>query len=196
MMGETMETKQSGNRIRPPRGFNHRNVIVRVAAMILAGWSLAGSSVVAGADDFPTNGVDGDVHLDLGSVETQPLLGRGWSTAERSGSDSYRWMNAVEADVTIEANGDGPADLWIRARPQYLPYTRQRVAVYVNGRFVSEWTCPRDVHFAAHRFPIPAGFLEAGINRLTLRAAYRKSVGPDTRRLSLCVDRILLRPHR
>lgn len=194
MMGETMEAKQSGNRMRPLRGTDSRSTVLQVAVMIIVGWSGVGSP--AFADAFPANVVAGDVHLDLGLEETQPMLGRGWSVVERDGSDSYQWMNALEADVTLDVKDAGPADFWIRARPQYLPYTRQRVALYVNGRFVSEWTFPLDIRFAVHRFPVPEGFLRAGVNQLTFRAAYRKSVGADTRRLSLCVDQVLLRPLR
>jgi hypothetical protein len=164
--------------------------------MIVAGLSLAGSPVSAGVDEFPTNVVEGDVYLDLGSEAAQPSLGRGWSVAERSGRNSYRWMNGLEADLTVTVKDGGPADLWIRARPLYLTYTRQRVAVYVNGGFVSEWTCPRDIDFAVHCVHIPAGSLKAGANQVTLRAAYRKAVGSDKRRLSLCVDRFLLRRRR
>ena len=142
---------------------------------------------------FPTNALPGDVLVDVGSMEAKQQLGYGWSLAETNEGRTYRWMKSVEALLSVEVDTPAAAELWLEASPLYLPYTRQVVAVYVNRKFAGEWICADQSGFAAYRMDIPAQLLKAGQNELILRAAYRRSVGPDSRELSLCVDKLLLR---
>lgn len=130
--------------------------------------------------------------LDIGSMRPKPQLGFGWGPSEMSDGVQYRWIKRLEADVNLELESPRDGLLTVRARPQYVPYTRQTVSVLVNGKFAGEWGCKDHAGFEDYSLEIPARFWREGTNRLTFRMAYRKRVGPDRRELSLCVDSIAL----
>jgi hypothetical protein len=93
------------------------------------------------------------------------------------------WVDLPEvADRTI----------WVEAASQYLPYTRQVLAVYVNRRFAGEWVLDHEPGFDVYRLPVDAVRWRTGRNEILLRAAFRVRVGADPRELSVCVDRILV----
>jgi hypothetical protein len=105
----------------------------------------------------------------------------------------YAWIHHVEADLHVErAATPGDARFWMSAKPLWLTYRRQLVALYVNDRFVTEWTCADDPAFDSFETGIPADFWRQGKNTLTLRMAYRQR-GGDRRELSLGVEKILVR---
>lgn len=133
-----------------------------------------------------------ELRLDIGTMAPKPHLGFGWGLSERSGGHQFRWIKNLEADIRIEVVSPRDAELVLRARPQYLPYTRQTVSVLLNGKYVGEWVCPDHPGYATYRMSLPAPCWKPGKNILTFRMAYRKQVGPDRRELSLCVDTVTL----
>ena len=150
-----------------------------------------GPATVPGA--FAGEARAGDILYDIGSMAPRPRLGFGWAGAERAGGRTYRWTRHLEADIGFAVKSLRRAELWIEAKPLYLAYRRQVVAVYVNARYVGEWVCRDAPVFGAYRMDLPEGVLRVGENTLTLRTAYRKRIGNDSRELALCVDRILFR---
>ena len=134
-----------------------------------------------------------EILLDIGTSAPRPQLGFGWGRAERSRGVNFRWIRHLEADVSIDIRYPGDAELTVRAAPQYLPYTRQVVSVYVNRAYVGEWICADAPGFATHRMTVPARFWRPGPNLLTLRLAYCKRAGTDEREMALCVDTIAVR---
>ncbi len=124
-----------------------------------------------------------------GLLHHRDALGFGWSRREMSPTGvRFAWIQHLEADVHLDLP-DPPADATfeLRAKPLYLQYRRQVVALYVNHRFVTEWVCADDAAFENFTTRIPARYLKAGPNTITLRMAYRKS-GGDRRKLSLGVE--------
>ena len=160
--------------------------VKRVCVGVLS-WYLIGLSNVP-AEEEPS-----EIVLDIGSMIPRPLLGFGWSVSEIEKGRFYRWIDHLEADVTIELDRVGDSTLWVRAGAQYVPYTRQTVSVYFNGVYVGEWVCVGHPGFVTYQLTVPARVLKKGKNRMTLRMAYRKQVGPDRRELALCVDMIRLK---
>lgn len=134
-------------------------------------------------------GGEDTVLLDVGSMTAKHHLGYGWSLAERTDDRTFRWMKSLEAQVWVDLASPG-ADRTIRveAAPQFLPYTRQVLAVYVNRRFAGEWKMAHRPGFAPYRLAVPSRFWRAGQNEILLRAAYRVSVGSDSRELSVGID--------
>jgi hypothetical protein len=121
-------------------------------------------------------------------------LGFGWSGREQRRRPQYRWITRLEADVWFDLQQAVDHELWVNAAPMYLDWQRQVVGVYVNGRFVAEWTCPDDPGFHDYRCDLPAAHLRTGRNRVTLRLAYRHRIPGDARSFALAVRRILIGP--
>ena len=167
-----------------------------IGAVWLVGW-LVGPWVGTPQEvPLPTGKVPGDIVLDLGSMQVRDRLGHGWSLAETARGRNYRWIKSMEAEITFDLEESTDLAMWIDAVPRYLAYAQQSVAVYVNGRFVTDWVCDHDIHFQTYRLTIPRRLLSPGRNQLILRMGYTAQIGRDPRSLSLCVDRIVLRPLR
>ena len=139
---------------------------------------------------LPYPGRTQGLQLDIGSMRPKSQLGFGWGKSEMVDGVQYRWIKNLEADVTLELPTPADAVLTVRARPQYVPYTRQTVSILINGRYAGEWICPDHAEFETYELLIPRRFWVQGKNRLTFRMAYCKRVEPSSRELSLCVDSI------
>lgn len=130
------------------------------------------------------------VVVEPGNPGHAAMLGFGWGRAERSGGTTFNWIRRLEADVRVERPDPAQATVTVRAVPFFVPRRQQSIGLYVNNRFVKEWSCP---HREAWRFEdyaatVPAEFWRSGTNRITLRMAY---AGPHRdRKLSLAVSRI------
>ena len=166
-------------------GFSPK-LVKRVCVGVLGWWLIGLSSVLAEEETT-------EILLDIGSMVPKPLLGFGWSNSEMKNGRPYRWIEHLEADITIELDRIGDSILRIRAAAQYVPYTRQTVSVYFNGHYVGEWICAGHPGFETYHLQVPTRVLKTGKNRMTLRMAYRKQIGLDRRELSLCVDTIWLK---
>jgi hypothetical protein len=142
----------------------------------------------AAKEDVVPGGQKGKVTVDLGAGGDEAHLGYGWSTPERRDGRTFRWMGRLEADLRFDLERAGAAEIRFRARPLYLGYRRQVLALYVNRRFVRDWVFPDAPEFVAFHTRVPDGDLKAGRNLLTFRAAYRKREGPDTREIAVAVD--------
>ena len=127
-------------------------------------------------------------------MQSKIVLGTGWGPAERLGSRTYRWIKDLEADLTVTL-GDvaGPYEVWLDAAAHYLPYTRQRIALYCNGVFVGEQVCADHNEFEPTLFTVPAGVFREGANEVRFRMGYRAQIGLDPRELSIRVAVILVR---
>lgn len=137
----------------------------------------------------PTN-----IVLKVGTRRGGRALGSGWSRGERRDGRTFRWITHMEADARFTLKTPADVDVALRAAPMYLTWRRQSIGLYMNGRFVTEWVCPDDPDFHDYQFTVPASFLRAGRNRLTLRMAYRRGVPGDDRQLALAVETIVLTP--
>lgn len=129
-----------------------------------------------------------------GLLTHRDTLGFGWSRREMSpNSVRFAWIQHLEADVHLDLpRPPANATFELRAKPLYLQYRRQVVALYVNHRFVTEWVCADSPDFDDLETRIPAHYFKTGPNTVTLRMAYRKS-GGDRRKLSLGVEFMRLR---
>lgn len=142
---------------------------------------------------FPSAEQPGDLLIQPGRTASRAALGFGWGRPEITQGRRFAWIQRKEADVYVDLPG-APADMevWLSAKPLWLAYRRQVIALYVNGRYFTEWVCPESPDFATYRAVLPARLLQPERNTLTLRMAYRKS-GGDRRKLALGVEAILLR---
>ncbi len=131
--------------------------------------------------------------IEVAAPDAVPFLGYGWGGPERKGESGFRWIEHMEADVLFDLPAAGDLDVVVKAAPMYLSWRRQVVGLYVNGRFVTEWTCPDNPNVSEHGVVIPAGMVQVGTNRLTLRVGYRRKVPPDRREVSLAVESIRIR---
>jgi hypothetical protein len=159
--------------------------LLQVVASVVLG-------VAAAAESFPESPGEGAVLLDLGTMEAKANLGYGWSLAEANGGRRYRWIKSLEAQMWVDLPEAADRTIWVEVASQYLPYTRQVLAVYINRRFAGEWVMDHEPGFDVYRLPVDAERWRTGRNEILLRAAFRVRVGTDPRELSICVDRILV----
>lgn len=166
---------------------------LRAAGLVLLlGWMLT-ADVLATDPAYPTNREPSDIEFLLGTPQSFPHLGFGWTRkTEYHAGRPYAWIRHLEADLHFESDDTDDAELWLRAAPLYLEYRRQIVALYINGRLVKEWVCGDDPEYRDYYTTVPGGAFRKGENTLTLRMGHRKR-GGDSRELSLAVDQILLR---
>ncbi len=131
--------------------------------------------------------------LNIGAGADEEALGFGWGSGEPVGGRRARWINRLEGDVRVHL--EEPRDLVFRltASIPHLDWRRQRIGLFINGRFVKDWQAADDHHFHDYTARIPATYFNEGDNRITLRMAYRTRIGRDPRDLALAVDTIELR---
>ena len=147
-----------------------------------------------------TVGLAGAAHASTNTLVIEPAaasgeshLGFGWSSqSENADGRDFRWINHLEADTWFDLAAAADTAIVFTAAPLYINWRRQVIGVYVNGRFVTEWICPDQPDFQDYRVAVPAALLKPGRNCLTLRAAYRRRIPPDSRELALGVSRILI----
>ena len=132
--------------------------------------------------------------LNVGDVSDDEVLGFGWSRAEHVGGHRFRWITHLEGDVWAELSAPTDLTFTFTAMIPHLDWRRQRIGLFVNNRFVTDWQAPDDHHFHTYETDIPSAFMKEGRNRITLRMAYKTRIGQDSRRLSLAVDMMELRP--
>lgn len=127
--------------------------------------------------------------IDVGAPNEAAAFGFGWWRAEQNAERTFRWIRFhLEADTWFSlAREAGALEVEIHAAPFFHPRRQQRLAVYLNDRFVAEWTMPHSNAwiFVPYRAKVPPGFLQPGRNRLTLRAGYIGERG-----YAVAVDRI------
>jgi len=144
----------------------------------------------------PLSRVDA-VTIHPGRTEPGGELGYGWSGAreQREGVE-FMWIEGLEADLYLELPESRSYLVDIHARAFYYGNCRQTFALFVNGRYVDEWSCAHDQSWTFHRYraAVPADFIQPGRNRLTLRTAYESLAPPQG--LSLAVERIVFTPDR
>lgn len=163
-----------------------------VGLILLLGCMLTGDALAVDPA-FPTNTEPSDIEFLLGTPQSFPHLGFGWTRkTEYHAGRPYAWIRHMEADLHFETDDTADAELWLRAAPLYLVYRRQIVALYINGHLVKEWVCSDDPEYHDYYTTMPGKVFREGANTLTLRMGHRKR-GGDSRELSLAVDRILLR---
>ncbi|NCC53117.1 MAG: hypothetical protein EOM20_18150 [Spartobacteria bacterium] len=127
-----------------------------------------------------------------GISEYEQWLGFGWSRHERHPEGMVRWISHMEADISFVPEKSADLRMELKAAPLYVSWRRQRVGFYINGRYLTDWLCPAGPELTDFVTTIPADMLTAGTNTLTLRMAYRLSIPPDERKLSLLVHTLRL----
>ena len=135
------------------------------------------------------------VHLEIASPQDRGRLEGAWSRGEKKGAHGYRWLKGMEGGIRFDWDGerpDGTVTCWMVAAPLYIDWKQQRIALYINGRFAAEWTCPLDYRFRLYRAEVPGSLIRTGANILTLRAGYCRQLPGDARRLSFALDRVLI----
>lgn len=138
-------------------------------------------------------GSDHRIEILLGESSSDHLVGAGWGLAEQHTPPPFRWLLHLEGDIEVEL--DVAQDLaleWVGAAA-HLSWRRQRIALYVNNRYVAEWGMPDDAEFHAFQAEIPARYWLEGTNRLTWRAAYRTRLGRSQREFAFAIHSIVLR---
>lgn len=129
--------------------------------------------------------------IDVGAAAENAHFGFGWWRPEQDRERSFRWIRFhLEADCWLELSDPTSfTEIEIHAAPYYHPRRAQRLALYINDRFVAEWRFPHRQDWTFHplRARIPRNGLQKGANRLVLRAGY---VGE--RGYAVAIDRIRL----
>jgi len=146
------------------------------------------SCMLAGADAEET------LVVDIGASETTAMRGFGWRRQnERIETNTFCWIEGLEADLHIKLDVARNYKVAIFARAFYYDNCKQRFALFVNNNFVEEWTCAQHPEWTFDRYSaiIPSDYLIAGLNRFTIRSSYASETGDPG--LSLAVDRLLLR---
>ena len=115
-------------------------------------------------------------------------LGFGWSRGE----SGHRWITRAEADLWFDLPAARELTFRLEAAVPYLHWRRQRIGLYVNGRWVAEWLAADDPEFHDYTVAVPATYFVEGRNRLTLRMAYTTHIGRDQRLLALAVRTVTL----
>lgn len=127
--------------------------------------------------------------IDVGSEGETAAFGFGWWRQERNPERTFRWIRFHrEADVWLAMAGDpGATRIEIVAAPYFHRRRRQRLALYVNDRFIAQWEFPHgtDWVFRTLESAAPPGVFQRGRNRITLRAGYLGEKG-----YALAVERI------
>lgn len=131
--------------------------------------------------------------IDVGTRSANRHLGYGWSSREGTATNNSCWIRAYEGDVDFVLGAVTGLEVVVRAAPLFVTSRRQVIGVFANQHYLGTWTCETNHLFAEHRMAIDAGHLQAGTNRLTFRMGYKIRIPPDTRELSLNVDRIEIR---
>lgn len=163
--------------------------------LLLGGWMPAGQRTAFGDRDGGGLASPKGLLINIGTAEDEPHLGEafGWSRGEKSSGVRFRWIKHLEADLYFNASGPQELEATFRAAPNYLNWQRQRVALFVNLNFVSEWICPDKADFEDYTAMIPEKFIKKGRNRITFRMGYRKRHSYDKRELSLAMAHLHLR---
>jgi hypothetical protein len=99
----------------------------------------------------------------------------------------------MEADVWLSLDQARDLQLHMQAAAAWVDWRKQRIGLFVNHRYVTEWAGPDDHRFQAYETLVPSRYWVVGRNRMTLRMAYQYRIGKDSRKLALAVDRIELR---
>lgn len=131
--------------------------------------------------------------LNIGGGADEDALGFGWSRPENVGGYRFRWIIHLEGDVWVDLDSVRDVSLHIKAAIPHLDWRQQRIGLFVDGRFVTDWQAPQNHLYQEYAVDIPAAYLKEGRNRLTFRMAYRTRIGRDSRKLALAVDSIELR---
>jgi hypothetical protein len=121
------------------------------------------------------------------------MRGYGWRAQnERNGTNTFCWIEGLEADISVELDLIQNRDVEIYARPFYYDNCYQHLALFVNNRYVAEWRCERHPEWTFDRYTatVPASRWKTGRNKLTFRTTYSSEHKPG---LSLAVERVVLR---
>lgn len=136
-----------------------------------------------------------EIVVDIGTDSSKYRRGSGWrNQKETNRSNTFCWIDGIEADLYLELAEPEDCQIAIFARPYYYDNCRQRFALFVNNRYIDEWTCfhhPEWV-FKPYRTVIPESAVHRGTNHLVFRMSYASEIG--SRGLSLAVSRIVLSP--
>ncbi len=112
--------------------------------------------------------------LDLGSRNTDPYRGPGWSGDEGDiGGASGAWVDGREAELFLPLRFEtaAPVDVVLRVQPFAHPDApQQTLAAEMNG--VDLGTLPLQPGWQEVRFSAPAEATRSGVNRLTLRFSH------------------------
>ena len=156
--------------------------MMRLLYRVLLVVGVGTATPAAQADGMPVR------ELVLHAERAEMELGFGWSRGE----SSHRWVSRAEADLWFDLSAAGDMTFSLQAGVPYLHWRRQRIGLYVNGRWVAEWVAADDPEFHVYTVAVPAAYFVEGRNRLTLRMAYRTHIGRDHRLLALSVRSVIL----
>jgi hypothetical protein len=138
-----------------------------------------------------------DAAIDAGTAAARPSLYAGFSTDERDGDLTFAWINGVRAEVLIPRRSRRDATIVLVCEPHLpTPDAVQQLSVSLNGTVIGTVNLKdgwNRVELAA-----PGRAWQIGVNELTLflsSAVSPKELGlsEDGRRLSLAVDRLIVR---
>jgi len=137
--------------------------------------------------------------LDFGSATPQFFLSEGWSGPERWGHLTVAWSDAKESTLWFYLPKASNMKMDLRLLPFTFPSApRQKVKVFVNGRYLEE--VQLEEGWRVYTLRLPVSSLSQGIN--AVRFVYRYAVSPskvlpqseDPRTLAVAFDFIAFRP--
>jgi hypothetical protein len=121
--------------------------------------------------------------------------GKPWGPVERTADGrAYRWVTRLEIDMELELEQPDDYVFLMHAAIPHLGWRRQRLALYINNRFATEWLTEPNAHFHPYSALIPHHFWRSGENRITLRGAYRTRAGAKQHQASMAIESVRLAP--
>jgi len=133
-----------------------------------------------------------DIIIYPGLSDHELWLGYGWSNQEKHPEGMVRWISHMEADLYFVPEKLEDLHMKLRAAPLYVSWRQQKIGVYINGTYLTEWLCPAHPDLEDYRTTLPSEMLKEGTNTITLRMGYRLRLPPDSRELSLLVHGLQL----
>jgi hypothetical protein len=135
--------------------------------------------------------------IDVGTERARPLLYTGFSSDEREGETTFAWINGTQAEILIPRRSRTDATIVIVCEP-HLPSNGavQQVSASLNGTVIGTLNVKEG--WTSIELKAPGRAWQIGVNELTLflsSAVSPKELGlsEDARRLSLAVDRLMVR---
>ena len=119
--------------------------------------------------------------LTLGQCDPA-LLGKGWSRSEAwSDTFSIRWICWLQTHVWLPLAQGGAGTLAIELMPYDYPGAQpQTIRVTIAGQAFPPRELPAGL-FTTVQWPVPAGLLEAGYNRIDIELAWTRAPSEDVK---------------
>jgi len=135
--------------------------------------------------------------IDVGTDRVRPQLYAGFSSDEREGETTFAWINGTRGEILVPRRSRADATIVLICEPHLpSPDARQQLSVSLNGTVIG--TVNVNDGWNRVELAAPGRAWQIGVNGLTLFLSFAISpkelgLSEDGRRLSLAVDRLMVR---